>query len=688
MKLSALLVICMLNSAVSFMHESVFFHKVGQFSMSRSRWLVSFVIDLGVYEGFLIRLSQNINNASRLVDEVIKKHRGPPTSDYQRVFEGFKVEIAVIQEMHNDIVFNFHEYKLLREPRAGTRVKRGVFNFVGDIMSTLFGVLSSSDVEKIQRNINLLAQNQLDLAHAFQESISVLNVTRLEVKENRQKINEIIDSIGSIEDTIVNISDHLEQEINTLETTVILIARITHVIEEIKNAITRSMYFYLHFQIQVQSIIMQRLSPSTVTAANLRNILMEIQERLPKTIGLPFDPRTRLFEYFQHLRCMTLFQDNRVIVTINIPLMEFTQRFDLFKAISLPAPLLGTTRFEKKELLAYYKLEASYLAVNPSKTQFILLDEDHALQCSDPTLKICNVKEPIRNTNLGTSCIISNFMEDKKNVKQNCDVWLQHSRLPTAKFLANDIYLIITKETVTFNIACNDKGSDQKKFIVKPPYGFLNLHKNCIATSRAFTLTGYYERHTFENITSPVNELLKHYNFSDFKVWDKIKQRNFHRNLTLKVPRKLDGLKEFPLDSLLGHLDQLRPMEDMSVHAFPTWGFLVVIIGITTVFVLSVVVYCKCRKSLLSKLLQNKRKASKQRQITMMSGDATNDDKFGNRRYDDEAATCMSSLLTEGREKVENSAPDIEMAVAKKKFPVLDSQVVFTAVPKEKANIV
>ena len=301
---------------------------------------------------------------------------------------------------------------------------------------------------------------------------------------------------------------------------VILIAHITQVIEEIKNAITRSMYFYLHFQIQVQSIIMQHLSPSTVTADNLRSVLLSIQERLPKIIGLPFDPRTHLFEYFQYLKCMTLFQDNRVIITINIPLMEFTQQYELFKAISLPAPLLGTRRSKGKELLAYYKLEASYLAVDPGRTRYILLDEDHAFQCSDPTLKICNVKEPIKNTNVGKSCLISSFMEDKVNVKQNCDVWIQHSRLPTAKFLANDVYLIITKHTVTFNIACDDMGSEKKKFVVEPPYGFLNLHKNCIATSRAFTLSGYYERHSFENATNPVNEMLKHYNFSSFKVWD------------------------------------------------------------------------------------------------------------------------------------------------------------------------
>ena len=145
--------------------------------------------------------------------------------------------------------------------------------------------------------------------------------------------------------------------------------------------------------------------------------------------------------------------------------------------------------------------------------------------------------------------------------------------------------------------------------------------------------------------------MLKHYNFSDFKVWDKVKQLSLHKNSTLTIPRKLDSLEEFPLDSLLGHLDQLRPTEDMGTKTFPAWGYMVVIIGIVTIFVLSVIIYCKCRKSLLPKLMHNKAKTSKRRQITMMSGNATNDDKVENRRYSDEAATCMSSLLPEGQKK-------------------------------------
>ena len=45
----------LLKSAGALMHENVFFHKIGGFSMSRSKWLISFVIDLSTYERFLER---------------------------------------------------------------------------------------------------------------------------------------------------------------------------------------------------------------------------------------------------------------------------------------------------------------------------------------------------------------------------------------------------------------------------------------------------------------------------------------------------------------------------------------------------------------------------------------------------------------------------------------------------------
>lgn len=50
-----------------------FFYKIGDFSMSRSKWLVSFVIDLDTYKYFQDKLSSDINNAENLTNLIIKK---------------------------------------------------------------------------------------------------------------------------------------------------------------------------------------------------------------------------------------------------------------------------------------------------------------------------------------------------------------------------------------------------------------------------------------------------------------------------------------------------------------------------------------------------------------------------------------------------------------------------------------
>ena len=98
---------------------------------------------------------------------------------------------------------------------------------------------------------------------------------------------------------------------------------------------------------QVQLITMQRLSSSTIAADDLRNLLLTIQLRLPKTISLPHDPRTKLFEYYKFLKCATLFEDNHIIITIYVPSVEFKQSFEVFKAYSLLVPLISSTPHRK-----------------------------------------------------------------------------------------------------------------------------------------------------------------------------------------------------------------------------------------------------------------------------------------------------------------------------------------------------
>ena len=87
-----ILMIFLLTSAGALMHENVFFHKIGGFSMSRSKWLISFVIDLSTYERFLERLTGDINKVAIMTDKVLNAADTPEHSrlrnEYKAVLDG------------------------------------------------------------------------------------------------------------------------------------------------------------------------------------------------------------------------------------------------------------------------------------------------------------------------------------------------------------------------------------------------------------------------------------------------------------------------------------------------------------------------------------------------------------------------------------------------------------------------
>ena len=73
--------------------------------------------------------------------------------------DGMRGEISVIKGVHADIVESFNDYRLLKEMYGQSR-------------------------RKCRMNVYKLAAYQNTLMHVVKESISVLNVSRMEIKEN------------------------------------------------------------------------------------------------------------------------------------------------------------------------------------------------------------------------------------------------------------------------------------------------------------------------------------------------------------------------------------------------------------------------------------------------------------------------------------------------------------------------
>ena len=70
------------------------------------------------------------------------------------------------------------------------------FQIMGEGLSYLFGTATESDLNTICSGVSILAKSQEEIAHVVDENISVMNITRVEILENRQVLNKIIDSPG------------------------------------------------------------------------------------------------------------------------------------------------------------------------------------------------------------------------------------------------------------------------------------------------------------------------------------------------------------------------------------------------------------------------------------------------------------------------------------------------------------
>lgn len=648
------------------MHENVFFHEIGKFSMSRSRWIVSFIIDLSTYERFLDKLSTDINRTDMLSDRLIASLTRPAetvvqTGHYKPMIIGLKEQLSVLRSMHDDVRNSFNDYKLLGPVDTDKleRRKRKVLGFIGDIMSDIFGVVSEGDISSITRNIKKLSRNQLELTHVVEESLSIINVSRISIQENRQKINDLITTVGNVEDKIINITDQLQKQIRDIYTALTVFTKLDLVIEEIKNALSRSMYFYTHFQLQIQSVVMQKLSPTTIPADIFRGMLLQIQEKLPKTVGLPANPRTKLFEYYKLLSCTPIFDGKRIIITVKIPLVEYSQQFDIFRAYSLPVPLLGRDKNhpEERDMLAYYKLESDYLAINSERSQYILMNENDVQQCLNTGMGICNIKGPVMNSNMARSCILSNFNQDKYKVEQFCQTWIHRTVLPTAVYLANDVYLIITDNAIVFHLSCDKK--DSSRIRVDPPFGFLTLHESCQAATNHFSLMGYFQGNSTKDVRNPAGIMLKQYNISDIRVWNDINAFITFKNKSFNLPTKLANLDDFPLKSLAYELHNEEILEPMEIKRFPLWGYLCIFVAILVLILLALFIIKKYQ-NIVRKLICLKFKSDKMSRTPKVQTIIRNSNAAGLEENDE------ITVFVEG-------TPN-QTGFLRKKFDVLDSQ--------------
>ena len=80
---------------------------------------------------------------------------------------------------------------------------------LGGLFSFLFGTADQPDVDSLKAEVKQLYDNQVDQTQILDEIVTITNISTGLINENRLKINMIIDTILSINETILNIKEHI-----------------------------------------------------------------------------------------------------------------------------------------------------------------------------------------------------------------------------------------------------------------------------------------------------------------------------------------------------------------------------------------------------------------------------------------------------------------------------------------------
>lgn len=166
--------------------ENVIFGEFHEISTTRSRWLVTLAVVLTVYDQSIDKLYTSLDEIN-FINNMLLKHYDVPLKDkYFQTFKGMELEIINLRTAQDSVYQSFQIFQPLHTLQNGPdpgRFRRFLLPIIGKAFSFLFGTVSEDDLRGIQTNLNGLASNQKKITHVLQQSLTIINSTRLAVQE-------------------------------------------------------------------------------------------------------------------------------------------------------------------------------------------------------------------------------------------------------------------------------------------------------------------------------------------------------------------------------------------------------------------------------------------------------------------------------------------------------------------------
>lgn len=573
--------------------ENVIFQKTNEIYTNDAHWYVTFVHDLKPFQGLVNKIRDDIEGTSEILRTIAYDYDKKGLIEYVETFKSLQIEADLLTDTYQSIYKTFEDYTTLHKDTG--RVKHSILPFVGQLMSTLFGTMSESDLENINRNINLLAENQKEIIHDLDMSLSVLNLTRVQVSENRRSIMDLIICIQKLDRKVLELQGHLEEKLTRLGQFIHTYLQFQMIFDEIKMTIQNAIFYIGNLKSELNMLALNHLSTSTISPRDLKILLVEIQSKLPMNYELPKNPRIDIWYFYKTLSCMTYIENDQIRIVLKIPLINTKEKYDIFKVHNIPVPFYNASNLgEVKHCLVKYEIEGGLLMISKNREEYALLSENDYHMCNHHKLSFCNPKATFYPTNMNKLCVMALFMKAQNDIKRFCkQTVVLNQKLPWAKYLSSGIWLIVTNENLKFTVSCQSGDTESKEVHIETPFGILRLNNTCRASNRYLRLLGFFDKSsTFEN-SDALKSLLKLREMTQFNIRQKYKD-TFENISKVEIPSHLLQLKEIPMQNFIHGIHHLRTV-NVEHKTFWTFTNVALIILFATIGVIIVMYIIKLK---------------------------------------------------------------------------------------------
>ena len=575
-----------------FTSENVVFQKTNEVFINDAHWSVTFVHDLRQFQNLISQIKSDLARTDEIVKTITNFYKRSNLTGYVETFESLHVEIDLLTDTYKSVYENFDEYQSLSVDIE--RGKRSLIPIIGQLMSTLFGTVSENELDNINRNIKALASNQQQIIHDLDVSLSVLNLTRMQVSENRRSIMDLIIVVQKLDSKIRKLEQTFEQKFVRLEQFIHTYLQFQMILDEIRLTTQDAVFYLENLQSELNMLSMHHLSTSTISPKDLKELLIEVESKLPNNFELSRSPRKDIWYFYKTLTCITYLEDNEIRIVLKIPLINTREEYEVYKIHNLPLPMHRVLP-NQTDILLKYSLETEILMISKDKAKFSLLSESAFQMCNSYHFQFCNPETAFYQTNVNKFCVIALFRQNAHDIKTFCkQMVVLNQKLPTTKYLSYGIWIVVTNKPLTFTLNCQSYEPKIGDIKVAPPFGIIKLNNTCKASNKYLQLPEYFGKHSHFERSDPLQVLLKLHNISQFSIWNDSKAE-FEKFRPINLPSHLSGLKEIPMQSFLRETRAYKTVNIDDNQNNNSWTFVAIIIVVSALAVI-VIVWLMVRK--------------------------------------------------------------------------------------------